>query len=193
MAEKTAILYNPDFQIPRIYNDAQLVLIGINNIDIFPPLDTGWTIKDGVALGDVSDYWIDTGGVTSALMLIKDGISTEYQHFETINGRDPMDYQSRMIYTRKGWNLMRFDGLLTGSQDEEFTFGWNNGASIVERKYFADRRFFTITGPDDIEESIPNYFVVATENGYYEIDFFDGPPIGYYRIGRNIIVEFISP
>ena len=198
MAEKTAILFNNDFQIPRIFNDAQLVLIGTTNVDIFEPFDTGWTIPHIVSLGVNSRRWVDTGHEHRELVNYKRGAFGDIdQRFESINNRNPLDYVDRMLYTREWWLLMCFQGLLTGAQGEEFTFCWWESTNLIERTYAADRRFFTVMGPDYHDAPpIPNYFEVRTEKGYFEIEFIE-PPVGFYSISNssrgNRIVEFVAP
>jgi hypothetical protein len=197
-AEKTAILFNQDFQVPKIYSNAQLVLIGVTNADIFEPFDTGWTIPHIVSLGVHSRHWIDTGHEYRELVNYARGsFGNIDQRFETINNNNPLDYVDRMLYTRESWLLLRFQGLLTGTQGEEFTFGWWETTNLIERTYVADRRFFTVMGPDFRESHpIPNYFIVVTEKGYFEIEFIE-PPIGFYSIRSggqgSSIVEFVSP
>jgi hypothetical protein len=188
MSSKVAVLFNPGFQAPRIFNDAQLVIIGIPDIDIYETLDNGWTIPHGVNLG----VWTNTGSVQTSLLDFYSYGANRHQVFEEINSTDPLDYTGRMIYTRTGWSLMRTHGILTGPQGYEYTFSWHNGSNHVERTYTADRRFFTIAGVDGATP-IPNYFVSITEKGYDEIVFFDGLPLGFYSIGGDRIVEFVSP
>ena len=197
MAEKTAILFYQDYQVPRIFNDVQLVLIGVTNVDIFEPFDMGWTIPHIVSLGVQSRRWIDTGHEHRYLVNYSIGsFGGIDQRFETINNRNPLDYVDRMIYTREWWLLMCFHGLLTGTRGEEFTFSWWETTNLIERTYTADRRFFTVMGPDYPDSPpIPNYFIVRTEKGYFEIEFIE-PPVGFHSISSgwqgSSIVEFVA-
>ncbi|MCL2627620.1 MAG: hypothetical protein FWD44_02825 [Oscillospiraceae bacterium] len=192
MSDKLAVLFDPDFEVPKISTDTQLVLIGLSRVDIFETLDSGWTIPYGVDLGVQSSHWIDTGTVSRSLLDYRTGGfgSNNNQQFDTINGNDPLDFVNRMVYTRRSWNLMRFNGILSGEKDEEFTFAWGS----TTRTLTADRQFFTLDN-DNRTSPIPKYFIVITDNGYHEIDFFE-TPTGYFSIkeqGRTRIVEFVEP
>jgi hypothetical protein len=120
------------------------------------------------------------------------------QAFEEINGVEPTNYVSRMIYTGYYSNFSSTHGILSASQVEEFTFGWMDGTSWVETTYTADKRFYLL--PVSSEFAIrANYEVIETRNGYFEVKFLT-PPEGYYAIGPwwcksflDRIVEFVSP
>jgi len=109
-----------------------------------------------------------------------------------------LDYQERVIFTRGAWSLTDTHGLLTGSQNESFTFSWWHGTEKVERTYYADRYFFTFPAQGTSDYAIQaNYVITTTDNGYFEVNFLS-PPDGVYGIGSSVryidrIVEFVSP
>jgi hypothetical protein len=183
MSDIKALSLNPGVQAPRIFNDEQLVIIGTTRVDIYETLDNGWTIPYGVSIGMFGNYLI---GYNHTIL--------GNQSFFSINGSEPENYANQMIYTRRSWSMMRFHGVLTGVQGEEFTFAlpnWNG--DLYDKTYIADRRFFTIDNSDQ-RSQIPNYFVAITDNGYFSIDFIE-PPIGFYSIteqGRVRVVEFVA-
>jgi len=200
-SEMMAVLFNPNFEIPRIPNNAQLVLIGETNIGIYETFQNGWTIPHGVNLGQGwNAFGVPSGSERVALLdYTRTTWGTTDAWFDTINGQAPLNFASRMVYTRTRFGLMPFHGLLTGSSGEEFTFARWEGTNFVQRTYVADRRFFTLPSNDmSSRQGIrANYSIERTPNGYFEINFFT-PPVGYYGIGSsaswlNKIVYFEFP
>ena len=196
-----AVLFNSGFQIPRIPNNAQLVLIGEENIGIYATFHNGWTIPHGVNLGlGRNAFGVASGSERVALLnytQTTSGASDAW--FDTLNGQEPLNFQDRMVYTRVRFGLMPFHGILTGTPHEQFTFGRWEGTNWVETTYSADRRFFTMTSGDTGSDRgiRADYEIVRTMNGYFEVNFLTAP-LGYYAIGHrmhwlNRVVEFAPP
>lgn len=197
-----AILFDPEFEIPRIPNNAHLVLIGETNIGVYATFHNGWTIPYGVNLGQgVNAFGVPSGGERVALLgYDRDSWGERVDAwFDTINGQPPLNFDYRMVYTRRSYGLMPFHGLLTGSYGEEFTFARWESTDFVERTYVADRRFFTMT-PSTLgsDQMIPAFYeIVTTYDGYFEVVFLT-PPLGFYGIGSSVhwidrVVEFVEP
>jgi hypothetical protein len=198
VANLMPILYDADFELPKIPNNAQLVIIGITDVAIYEVAYDGWTIPVGLSLGVPGGPnpggWIQTYAESKILAKYSSGSD---QAFETINGNPPSDYVDRMLYTGYRYLLASFHGILVASQGEEFTFAWWRGTDWVQETYTADKRFYALPtyGIDDAIQA--NYEIVKTQDGYFEVDFLT-PPIGCYGVGRSFsrfdcIVEFVSP
>ncbi|MDR2599379.1 MAG: hypothetical protein LBC73_03790, partial [Oscillospiraceae bacterium] len=201
------LLYDADFEITKIVNTEQLVLIGITDIAIYEPVHTGWTIPVGLILRDEVTYMFgSTLPPKSELLLGRyNALDRVSQPFLEINGENPTNYVHRMIYTGFGNVLGYYHGILSARYNEEFVFGWMWWTDWVEETYIADKRFFTLPVLDS-NGIRANYNVAETRDGYFEIIFFT-PPVGYYGIGRtahfgihgprterwDMIVEFVSP
>jgi hypothetical protein len=180
-----SILLNAGFQIPKIPNDSQLVIIGIEDVNVYEPVDMGWTIPYGISVqkhnNEFAAYFIyhPYRAVTP----------TEAIKIESIDGQPPVDFEDSNFV---------FDGLFTGEHMQMYTFGWWEGTNWREVMHEADRRAFHLSG-------IPiEHEIVKTQNGYFEVNF-TTPPTGYFVIesGRvsfaqgndyaGRIVEFIAP
>ena len=185
-SEVNAILLDPTFQIPQIPNDAQLVLIGITSINMHEIILGGYAIPSIATLRE------------DAQMNDTITIGTIFQA-ETLNEGPPALYVNRMFYTG-GRNFLtggasppRLVGLLTGSLNEEFTFGRWQGTNWVEYTLTANSKFFTYPSSAQRRANYhANFEVVRTLNGYFEIDFLI-PPHGYFFISSDRIVEFVGP
>ena len=101
-----------------------------------------------------------------------------------------------MLYTHRNYNLMRFHGILQASQGERFTFGWFQGTTHREETYAANTRFFAWDG--SAANRVP-FEIERTVNGYFEVNFAGGTPIGYKAIGWTTVesrlqnvIEFIQ-
>ncbi|MDR2600595.1 MAG: hypothetical protein LBC73_10025, partial [Oscillospiraceae bacterium] len=195
-------LFNADFEIPKLPNNFQYVIIGITDIAIYEPAHTGWTIPMGLAFWDATRE--NLGGwwwISEQNKLLKHGWyinsgSTYDQEFIEVNGEAPTNYVHRMIYTGYYYLLSATHGILNASQNEKFTFSWMSGTDWVEVSYIADKRFFTLPTADRYGIQA-NYYVSETRNGYFEVIFIT-PPVGYYGIGHyagnyDMVVEFVSP
>jgi hypothetical protein len=199
------ILFDADFEIPKIPNNAQFVIIGITNVAIYEVYDNGWTIPVGLALWDGTipnpgGWW---SSPYSELLRYRAGtgmIAWENQIFEEINGRAPTHFVRRMLYTGYQYNLASTHGILPAAQNEQFTFSWMAGTNWTEATFIADKRFYLLPlcGYLGIRA---NYEVVETRAGYFEVVFLT-PPIGFYGTGNtrstswsgfNNIVEFVAP
>ena len=191
-----------DYQIPRIPNNAQLVLFSDTNIGIYETIDNGWALPIGIGLGNPSAAnprgWFRRD--TESKLLEYDPPPTYSalynrvdRDFETINGKEPTDFQDRMIYT-SDFLLARYHGIFTGSRDEQFTFGWWQGTDWVEKTYTVDKRFFTFPASNYSIVRRADYEIAKTTNGYFEV-VFKTLPSGYYAIGSSMgsldrLVEF---
>ena len=191
-----SILLENSFQVPTIPNDAQLVLIGVENINIINVDNFNWALPHHVY------RYRDT-----VRMDINGVVRTDRLHnrtVETINGLPATDFNDYIS-----------NGLFIGAAGEQYTFGWWEGTDRIELN-FAARRNFTLpriwahgwTGTTFFD----NHEIVRTQNGYFEVNFIN-PPIGLYAIGplavpvgaargdaNNVyasffdrIVEFVAP
>jgi len=173
-----AVIFPSNFTVPRIPSDAQLVLIGVTNINIYEPFHSGWTIAYGVSLG------ADSQGIT----IQYHDASNRWVSYETINGQAPANFSNRMVHTRLSWPHQKNHGILTGTQGESFTFGgieWvGTTANVLETTHRAEHRFFTMRSHDTASNRMveANYEIVRTMNGYFEINFIT-PPSGYLLLG----------
>jgi len=189
------ILYDEDYEIPQISNNAQFVLIGITDIAIYEVVCEGWTIPIGISLGTPGGPnpggWIQT--YTESAILYN---SSDKQNFEELNGREPTDYIDHMLYTGYKYLMASYHGLLTGNQGEEFTFAWWNNTDWIEKTYTADKKYYALPTLDTGNAIRADYEIVKTSNGYFEVNFLS-PPYGHYAIGSSLshfdrIVDFVS-
>jgi len=198
------ILFDADYSIPKVPNNAQFVIIGITDVAIYEVYDDGWTIPVGLSLWDESirnpgGWW---SSPANSLLSYRSGsgmISWEDQKFEEINGEAPTNYVSRMLYTGYRFNLASTNGILPAAFNEQFTFSWMEGTNWREATYTADKRFYLLP----IDEGVAiraNYEIVETREGYFEVEFLT-PPLGYCctggRVGAgpggfNNIIEFVA-
>ena len=191
------LLYEADFSIPQIPNNAQLVVIGITNISIREILLDGWTIPVGLAIGGPSSPvrnpygWIETSDIYT--FLNPSGGHTGWNRtFDDINGVMPLDFSRRMIYTGYRYLLASRHGVLDATRGEQFTFSWWAGTERIQRTYTADKRLILIDGWYSFRNPIPIHHVNITDKGYFEIEFI-APPVGIHSIGDDKIVEFVAP
>ncbi|MCL2050266.1 MAG: hypothetical protein FWG91_00840 [Lachnospiraceae bacterium] len=161
------VLFDANFVMPQISNDAQFVLIGITDVAIYEIYDSGWTIPVGLSLWDSTRSspggWIQVGSSNSLLSYASDSWSGwRNQNFEEINGVAPTNYVGNMIYTGYQFNLASTHGIISASQNEQFTFSWMAGTEWTEIDYTADKRFYALP----IDERIgvrANYKVVEMD------------------------------
>jgi len=198
----TAILLDAAFQPPKIPINSQLVVVGITSAAMSRIAHNGYTIPYEVEWG--SGKVGDLGKVVENSKIgirnynyVYYGSGTAW--FEKINGKDPYEYTSRMIYTRRNYNLMQTHGIFTAAKNEKFSLGRFEGTAYKEVKLIANKRFFTYgvhtsgsifthvsQEPNSTRENIT---ITRTMNGYFEINF-QTPPSGYYYIHGIGVVEF---
>jgi hypothetical protein len=195
------VLFDANFEVPKIPNDAQFVIIGITDVAIYEVFDSGWTIPVGLSLWD--DTIRNPGGwwssPVSELIDYKAGsgmVSRVNQKFDEINGAAPTNYVSRMIYTGYQYNLASTHGIISASQNEQFTFSWMAGTDWTEETYTADKIFYALP-VGDRNGVRADYEVVETRDGYFDV-VFSTPPVGQYCIGPQkgsfeSVVEFMTP
>jgi len=203
-SELRVLLLEPGYDLPRVPNNAPFVLIGVTDINFARPHNNGWTIPFGVEFG----VHPATGfpgipqperRVSSLMNYVWDAGGTRGRHFETVNGENPHDpspynhsfsFSSNVLYTRWGWPLMRFQGIISAWRGEEFTFGWFEGTNWIERTYVADRQFFAF--PTNSSHS-PHFnrvgrTITRTPNGYFELDInsFSLIPAGEHHLFNRV-------
>jgi hypothetical protein len=195
------ILLNEDFEIPRLPNNANYVLVGLTDLNIYKPAYTGWTIPIGLSM------WDETVENPGGWYLEPKYQMHDFNHngspikrnIELINGASPSVHVSRMIYTGYQYLLHASDGIIDANQGEEFTLRFPESARLDDITLVADKRFFVLP-TDEFSDSRADYFVSGFDDDYLEVVFFT-PPVGIYAVGRgvdrglffNMIVEFISP
>ncbi|MCL2621263.1 MAG: hypothetical protein FWD97_10065 [Defluviitaleaceae bacterium] len=184
------ILHDADYEVQRIPNDAQLVLIGITEARINEMLYNGWTIPYMIRLVPRSDS-------PSTVSIRPAQPSGSIHPFETLNGVDPIEYRARLFNPDSG---QQDECMFIANPGEEFTFGAWRGTNWVEVTHVADTRFFTRPLQGSGRSPIgPDFEIVRTLNGYFEVNF-TTPPLGYNeitlihnsRVAAYYLVEFIS-
>ena len=140
------LFYDLGFQAQRIPGNADLVLVGQTYVSIYQSPHNGYSIPYGV------DWEITRHSLTvdeiipdSKIGILKydrDSFNNYTAWFETLNGKAPNEYVSRMVFTRAGLGLYQKRGILSASANEEFSFGRFEGTVYKETIIVADKMFF---------------------------------------------------
>ena len=186
----TVYLLDGSLQIQRVPNNAQLVLIGVDRATARQVVHNGYTIP----------YYVDFGirlEQNSKVGLSSEGYSGSYTWYETINGKPPYDFSSRMVYTRQSYSLMQTHGVFNLEKNEQISFGRFIGTEFRENTFVADKRFFTsrIANLDlNVERTMDGYFLLNipnSTNGYYYIDCLNTRWYNWYPLSS--VIEFVDP
>jgi|GEM_PF-2104226 len=205
----STILFDAEYQVPQLPNNANYVIIGVTTVSIFRTFRNGWTIPVGLSLWDSTipspGGWIRTPDFRANALLsyspAPSGPGMINQGFVEINGVAPTNYVRRMIYTGFHYNLANTHGIIDASQNERFTFGWMPRTDWVTASFTADKKFFLL--PERNRDNfLADYTIVTTREGYFEV-VFNRRPTGIHCIGipavsgglggGHTLVEFVTP
>jgi len=157
-----AALFDADHEIMSIPNTAQLVVIGITDVDIEKVEIThaGYTVRDAVEIRTDREV-VRLGRHSYALL----------------NREDATRYIDRIIslIDQSEWTLSAY-GVLAAARGAEFAFGNWVGTEYEEDIETADRRFYVFYR-DRTDVAI----IERTMNGYFKVNF-ASPPRGYHRV-----------